>query len=168
MATFEDGSGVAGSNTYITEAILDAYCEARNITPADGDVDAAGVRGSKWLDYTYRPRFQGQRVKLRDQGMEWPRYGVADASGFFVPYNAVPIEIIHAACEATLRELTAPGKLAPDLPRGGNIKEVGAGSAHVVFGANAQAQTTFQTIDGILAALLGSPNPYTARAVRGG
>lgn len=162
----EDGSGVAGANSYATEAVFESYCDDRGITPADGDVEPALVRATQWIDSTYRSRFQGQRVKLREQGLEWPRYGVADSNGFFVPYTAVPVEIIRATCEAAIRELAEAGSLAPDLDRAGNIKELAAGSVRVVYGTNATAQTTFQIIDGILAGLLGAANQFTARAVR--
>jgi hypothetical protein len=162
----ETGVGIANANAYADETTLDTYADDRGITLADGDAEAALVRASQWLDNTYRPRFQGQRVKLRLQGMEWPRYGVADSGGFFVPSDAVPVEIVRATCEAAIRELTEVGSLAPDLDRGGQIKELQAGSVRLVYGANASAQTTFQIIDGILASLLGSPSQYTARAVR--
>lgn len=163
----ETGAGLSNSNSYVSETDLGTYCDDRGITLASGDAEAALVRATQWIDSTYRNRFQGQRVKLRNQNLEWPRVGVADASGFFVPYTEVPIEIVRATCEAAIRELTEAGSLAPDLDRGGNIKELAAGSVRVVYGANATAQTTFQIIEGILAGLLGSPNAFTARAVRG-
>lgn len=163
----EDGTGLSAANSYANEATLSTYCDDRGITLASGDAEAALVRATAWIDSTYRTRFQGQRVKFRLQGLEWPRVGVADMSGFFVPYTEVPIEIVRATCEAAIRELAEAGSLAPDLDRGGNIKELGAGSVRVVYGANATAQTTFQIIDGILAGLLGASSPFTARAVRG-
>jgi hypothetical protein len=59
----------------------------------------------------------------------------------------------------------------PDLDRGGTIKSVKAGSVSVEYAANAQANTTFQLIDGILAPLIGeitSPGgAFTMTTTRG-
>ncbi len=164
----EDGTGLEGANSYASENTLDDYCDARGITLATGDAEAALVRATAWIDNTYRARFSGSRLNGRDQALEWPRSNVYDNAGEAVDDDAVPTEIVNATCEAAIRELTEAGSLAPDLDRGGQIKELGAGSVRVVYGANAPNTTTFQIIDGILAGLLGaSASPFTARAVRG-
>jgi len=163
----EDGTGLANSNSYCSQDDLDTYCDDRSITLAAGNADAALVRATTWIDNTYRTRFQGWPVKLRAQALQWPRIGVFDQNGIYVATDSIPKEIVQATCEAAIRELAEAGSLAPDLDRGGNIKELGAGSVRIVYGANASAQTTFQIIDGILAGLLGSPSAFTARTVRG-
>lgn len=161
----EDGTGLSTANAYCSEATLDTYCDDRGITLASGDAEAALVRATAYIDQTYRNRFQGYRVRYRAQALEWPRALVYDASGFLVPSDAVPVEIVQATCEAAIRELTEAGSLAPDLDR--EVRELQAGSVRLVYGANAKAQTTFQIIDGILAGLLGSTSSITGRTVRG-
>ncbi len=164
----EDGTGLANANSYCSEDTLDTYCDDRGITLADGDAEAALVRATAWIDNTYRTRFAGWQVRLRAQALQWPRIGVYDLNGIYVATDSVPIEIVQATCEAAIRELTEAGSLAPDLDRAGNIKELAAGSVHIVYGANASAQTTFQIIDGVLAGLLGQPSSFNARTVRNG
>jgi len=163
----EDGAGLATANSYVSENDFGTYCDDRGITPATGDAEAALVRATQWIDNTYRNRFPGHRVNGRVQALEWPRGYAYDAFGYAVEDNGVPAEIVQATCEAALRELTETGSLAPDLDRGGQIRELQAGSVRVVYGTNATAQTFFQIIDGILARLLGAKSQYTSKAVRG-
>lgn len=164
--TVEDGTGLAGANSYVSETDFDTYCDDRGITTS-GDAEAALIRGTAWIDNTYRARFPGYRLKYRAQALEWPRANAYDSACNLVASDAVPVEVVNATCEAAIRELTEAGSLAPDLDRGGQIKELGAGSVRIVYGANAPNTTTFQIIDGILAGLLGSTSGFTARTVRG-
>jgi hypothetical protein len=163
----ETGSGVANSNSYVSTGTLETYCDDRAITLASGDEEGALIRATAYLDNTYRTRFPGQRKLFRNQGLEWPRVGVVDMNGFPVADNAIPIEIIRATCEAAIRELAAPGALAPDLERGGSVKRLKAGSVEIEYGTNAASGTIFQIIDGMLSGLIGAPQMYTAAAVRG-
>ncbi len=144
----EDGTGLANANSYASEATLGTYADDRGLTLASGDAEAALIRASQWLDSTYRSRFQGYRVRERAQALEWPRFSVYDASGFLVDSDSVPVEIVSATCEAAIRELTEAGSLAPDLDRGGQIKELGAGSVRIVYGDNAPTSTTYTAING--------------------
>ncbi len=164
----EDGTGLAESNSYVGESDFGVYCDDRGITPATGDAEAALVRATQWIDATYGARFPGSRLNGRDQALQWPRSSASDLSGNLIADDEVPVEVINATCEAALRELTELGSLAPDLDRGGQIKELQAGSVRLVYGSNASATTTFQVIDGILAGLIGgSQVGFTAHAVRG-
>jgi hypothetical protein len=80
----------------------------------------------------------------------------------------IPQEVVQATCEMAIRELIEPGSMMPDLDRGGQVKELAAGSVRIVYGDNALAQTTFQLVDGIMAGLLGSPvASFVGTAVRG-
>ncbi len=163
----EDGTGVAGANSYITETDLSNYADDRSITLAAGDAEGASIRGTQFIE-TYRPRFVGYRTHGRDQGLEWPRTGVLDAQYFPINGNEIPIEIKQATCEAAIRELENPGSMLADLERGGAIKLLKAGSVEIEYGANAAAVTTYRIIDGILSGLLGAIGPsVTATAIRG-
>ncbi len=165
----EDGSGVAGANSYISEDAFDNYCEDHGITPADGDTEAAAIRGTAAIDATYRGRFPGYKIKYREQGLEWPRTVAYDNDGNLIVADQVPIEIIHATCEATIREKAAPGSMMPDLERGGNIKRLKAGSVEIEYAGNAEARSTYTLIDGLLSGILnsGSGGGMFGVAVRG-
>jgi hypothetical protein len=155
--TLEDGSGIAGSNAYVSESDLESYADDRSVTLADGDESAAIVRATIAFDAIYRARFNGYKTHGRNQGLEWPRTAAYDREGYLISGSLIPPEVKAAVCEMAIRELTEPGSMLPDLERGGQINELSAGSVRIVYGANAQATTTFQLIDKMLSGLLGSP-----------
>ncbi len=169
----EDGSGVAGANSYISEDTFDNYCEDRGITPASGDTEAAAIRASTAIDAEYGGSFPGYRVMGRNQGLEWPRLQAYDNQYWLIVGDEVPKEIVQATCEATIRELASPGSMMPDLVRGGNIKrkriKVDAVETETEWAGNAEARTTFTLIRGILARILsgGSGGGLFGVAVRG-
>jgi hypothetical protein len=183
----ETGSGVPGANSYISQATFETYAETHGLSIAgktDDEIESAIIRARSWIDNNYRSRWPGVRTYGSGQTTQWPRkagsyyYGtfvqssylstVTDAEGLPIPINSIPAELIAAAAEAAWRELIKPGSLSPDLPRGGGIKSVRAGSAGVEFFDSAAATTTFQVIDDLLAGLLVSAetSSYTGRAVR--
>jgi len=71
----EDGTGVAGATSYVTEAELTTYATARGVSITSGDRE-------KWLimamDYLESLDFQGLKFNY-DQALQWPRsYVVID------------------------------------------------------------------------------------------
>lgn len=163
----EDGTGLANANSYASEATFEAYCEPRGLTAGSGDVEAALVRATAWLDATYRARYPGVKSNGRSQALEWPRGWAEDADGNAISATEVPIEIVNATCEAALRELSEAGSLAPDLERGGDIRRLKAGSVEIEYGAAAPVATTFAAIDNALSGILKARAAYSGRAVRG-
>ncbi len=164
--TVEDGTGIADANAYCDEDFLDTYTDDRAITLADGDAEAAIIRASAAIDAIYRGRFPGYRTHGRRQGMEWPRVAVYDAEWLPIANNEIPIEIKNAVCEFAIRELIEAGSSMPDLDP--TLRSVQAGSVRLEYAANANPQTIFQLVDGILARLLGpTPSPFVGYATRG-
>lgn len=166
----ETGSGLAGADSYVSEAEFDAYVEARGLTPTAGaDVEAALVRASAWIDWRFAARFSGIRLKGRLQGLAWPRqYGV-DRDGYAVAADAVPVEIKHATIEAALREMAAPGSLAPDVTADSSlVKREKLGSIEVEYAVPTASLSgpVFSQIDGILAPLLGPGGPGMVEIIR--
>lgn len=167
----EDGTGVAGANTYALEADADAYFEARgNTTWTDSTDDKEGalVRATAAIEAKYGSRYPGSRANGRSQPLGWPRTSATDADDEEIADDEIPQELIDAVCEASLRELIEPGSMMPDLDRGGAINRLKAGSVEVEYSGNASATTTYTLIDGILARLLGAAQAsFIGTAVRG-
>ncbi|QAZ45949.1 DnaT-like ssDNA-binding protein [Mesorhizobium sp. Pch-S] len=174
MLIVEDGSGLANAESYVSVSDAVAYAAARALTfpasPTD-KAEAALRRATAYIDNTYRTRFPGQRKEFRLQALEWPRVGVVDMNGFPVTSDEIPVEIVRAACEAAVRELAAPGSLTPDVTPGKVKKRAKVGDIEVEYavggGGVASQQPISPIIDGILAALIGIGQPFTASAVRG-
>jgi hypothetical protein len=165
----EDGTGLAGANSYASEDELDTYTDDRAITLATGDAEAALIRATAAIDAIYGSRFPGYKTNGRDQNLLWPRIYAYDGDGDLIDSDEIPVEIKNATCEAAVRELTTPGSMSPDLERGGGVKRLKAGSVEIEYGSNAEAGTTFSVIDGILSALLGASamSNMFGKAVRG-
>ncbi len=174
MLIVEDGSGLANAESYVSVSDCAAYATARDLafatTPAE-KAEAALRRATAYIDNTYRTRFPGQRKKFRLQALEWPRVGVVDMNGFPVTSDEVPVEVVRATCEAAVRELASPGSLNPDVTPGKVKKRAKVGEIEVEYavgaGGAASQQPISPVIDGVLAALIGMAQPYTATAARG-
>lgn len=168
----EDGGGKADAVSYLSASDFKGYADARGLSydgMSDAQIEQSLVRGTAWIDSTYRSRWPGVRLNGRAQALAWPRSGAVDADGEEIAADEIPSEVLDATAEAAYRELNSPGGLAPDLERGGAITKLQAGSVAVEYSGVAPATTTFTMIDGILASILaggGQSSDFTARAVR--
>lgn len=159
--------------TYSTIADWKTYAAARGQSEVadaeDDDLTAALLRGSEALDGRYQAMFPGVRTDGRDQERAWPRKNangtkVRDQNGEPVPSDEVPDEIIRAAYEMALRELSTPGSLSPDVTPGQRVKSTSEAvgplkeaTEYVVAGNAIDAQRPVLTIvEGILAPLMRS------------
>ena len=92
----EDGTVVAGANSYITRASAIAYAAARGVTLAN--TDATDVLIVKAFDYleSMRSQFKGELVEY-DQPAAWPRAG-ATIEGYDWSSDEIPRQVIAAQC----------------------------------------------------------------------
>jgi hypothetical protein len=97
---------------YGSEAGFTSYAEAAGYDLPEGDIGAALVRGSLYIDGTYGDRFPGYPTGGSEQDRAWPRTAAADRYGLALPADSVPARVEHAAYEAALIELRAPGSLS--------------------------------------------------------
>ena len=113
--TKEDGTGLAGANTYADVADADQYLEntGRICTWQGYDLitrQAALIQGTDYLDQVYRNRYKGTRFSSA-QRLEWPRSNVYDELGNLVAAADIPEEVANAAIEFAFEAAGAP--LAP-------------------------------------------------------
>lgn len=114
---------------------------------------SALLRASQYIDTHYT--FTGAAAAV-DQIREWPRSGVSYRGETF-PSDTTPTAVEYAAYEAALRELEAPGSLAPDYTEAGAIrsqkKAVGPLSTETEYTtatSAAQLRPVISVIDGLL------------------
>lgn len=123
----------------------------------DANRETALRRATTWLDGTYRHQFTGYRVHGREQALSWPRSDVVDVGDYAVDYMTIPPEILHATCEAALRELVVPGSLSPDVTDAAIVVSESVGSISVTYrggGGVAGQRPILTVIDDILSGLL--------------
>jgi hypothetical protein len=153
----EDGTGVAGAESYVTLVVADAYFDARThlalFTTWDAATDAkkegALREASAYLDAKYGAYYKGLTAGAV-QGLLWPRTGAADSAGFAL--QPVPSELQRASCELAARALSEP--LASDDARGGKVKRLKAGSVEIEYADGAPVVTVYGIVDGIMEPLL--------------
>jgi len=154
--------GAADADSYGTLSGALAYHSAMGHgtwTGDDADLETALRRATKWVDRTYRAKFQGSKLNGRDQSLEWPRDGVYDPDGNYVDHETIPIEIETATYEAALRELVSPGGLSPDYTSSASVKREKVGEIEVEYADTSGAssvQPVLTVVDGIISGLLGS------------
>ena len=96
--TVEDGTIVAGADSYASQADFSAYAALMGLT-LTGDAASQEIdmrRAGAYLDRQFT--FVGRPVN-RDQTMEWPRYYEDEIEGVSLPTNEVPVEIVQAQYE---------------------------------------------------------------------
>lgn len=116
----EDGSGVAGANTYASLADGNAYAEARLYVDewnaaTDAQKNAALVMATRMIDSEIQ--FGGYKVDQL-QALQWPRRLCVDPdsdqisafpssgmSGPYLPEDAVPKAVVDATCELAIQLL---------------------------------------------------------------
>ena len=189
----EDGTGLANAESYVSTTTFSEYAGRRGLTfntddPRIGNIEAALVRATEYIDPHYRGRFPGYQAQGRAQSLEWPRIGAyviipddgrSDAfyyanrrdyfflNGiYYIQPNIVPPEIIKATCEAAIRELATPGVLTPDLTREDLVTKFSVGPVSFDYSSNARDNTIFQRLDYVLRALLLPSNAYSGRVSR--
>jgi len=154
----EDGTGVAGAESYVTLAFADAYFGNRthltiavtwNAETDDAKKEGALREASAYLDAKYGAYYKGT-VAGAVQGLLWPRTGAADSADFAL--QPIPSELQRASCELAARALSEP--LASDDARGGKVKRLKAGSVEIEYADGAPVATVYGIVDGIMEPLL--------------
>lgn len=149
----------------------------------DARVDEAIIRASFYLSESFH--WNGRRTfgrnstrdgEERFQALSWPRYGVYDREGAYVPSSgegSIPRALKWATAEVAFYELENPHGLQPVYQQNKTIEMVKAGSASVKFdtgkvnaaGARPRLLVIMDLIGEFVA--VGAGNSMVGTAVRG-
>ena len=155
----EDGTGLAGAQSYVSVAEADVYHLARdNLAWAALTTSAKEIalrRATDYLGQVYNLSWDGKRT-TETQALDWPRLGVLrrgiSASPSYYSFNAIPQAVLIASFELALRSLTLT--LLPDLERR-TLRET-VGPISVSYDPTSSALVKFLVIEGLLRPLLKS------------
>jgi len=97
----EDGSGVAGANSYVTVQELTDYAAARKITLPEDDADKE-VLLIKAMDYldAYEDSYYGDPYYIDDEYLSWPRIYYNQSTG--IPEDLKTAQIVIAIAAQTV------------------------------------------------------------------
>lgn len=159
----EDGTIVAGANSYVALAEATAYFDNRPDTDwTNGTADTrstALIKATDYLVQRFRNRWKGMRIDPA-QTLDWPRREVFpevyfDDLDYEIPEDQVPQEVKDCAIILAAKVL-AGTVLNPDLERGGAIKRAKVDTLEVEYFGRALSRTEFAAINDRLAPLLKS------------
>lgn len=154
----ETGSIVAGATSYASiEQFLDYFTDLGDTSVESRDeldIEVALIKGTAYLDSTYRNSFKGRKV-IATQSLQFPRYGLTE-DGFAVDTRMIPANIIKATCEAANRSFTID--LFKDIKAGeSNVVEKTIGPLTKKWAPGTyQVAITYPLIDKLLAGLVDS------------
>jgi hypothetical protein len=168
--TIEDGSGVAGANSYISAEDARAYAEARGLVlPEAGDDsedDPVEILLMNALDYieSFRAEFQGMKT-TQAQPLQWPRDGVI-LDGYELGYDEIPEELPAAQAQLAVDAYSRP--LMSTGAGREKIRERVEGAVEVEYApsGNSNPQPTFTAARALLAPLLRRGGGFGLSTVR--
>lgn len=162
----ENGTGVAGAESYASVAFASAYWSARtqlalSATWAAGTTakqEGALREASTYIDAVWGQFFRGKR-RGYVQGLLWPRTDALDDTGYELP--DLPTVLQQAVAELAARALSAP--LQADQERVGAVKKtrdkVGALETEVEYFDSGLTRAEYGIVAGMLAPLLNGAQP---------
>jgi hypothetical protein len=192
--TVEDGTVIAGANSYVDVATADAFFEDYGLTlwtttAGDEAKEAALVKGAIYLRQRYRLRWKGSLADAT-QTMDWPRRGVdvpdffdpffrnvhvplAFIDTYFIPENEIPEEVKQAQMFLAFSTLDSTGASSITLqPSFGRMtKREKLGDLEVEYmtgldGGNTKMTTTYWDAEQIIKPYLKPYKPHTGTLVR--
>lgn len=119
----EDGTQVAGANSFVTRAEVIAYASARGVTLPD--TDATDVHAVNAMDYLAAQCFRGS-VALATQALPFPRKGLIDGDDAEGYVFTIPAGIKQAQLQLALDSANGIKLLASSNPTA-EVKRVKVG-----------------------------------------
>lgn len=152
--TVEDGSVVAGANSYASILTINDYHSLRSNTTwtgTDAAKEAAILRAMTYIESLYWHGVRANRI----QPLEWPRGYVVDRDGYAIDSDVVPSQVVHALAEASLREIVSSGATMADESRDDVLTSLEvAGAVKMAWSSGAPTKTEYPIIKAILRGLI--------------
>lgn len=119
MLIIEDGSIVAGANSYVTVQEIKDYADLRGfeLPCTDPSVETLAILA---MDYLQSKCYQGQQVEVNVQPLLWPRQHVY-INGEEFPNNAIPSQLKNAQIELAIAQ-SSISVLQDGTDTGDNVK----------------------------------------------
>ena len=158
--TVEDGTNVAGANSYLSVGDADTYHDDRGNSlwaGADSVKEAALIKATDYLSQRYGARWKYDKTN-DSQALDWPRDGFSDVAS-----NEIPQQLKDATALLALEALSTD--LNPSLSRGGAVKREKVDVIEVEYMDGASSQTARPAIDGLLHSFI-SGSGFNVKVVR--
>lgn len=152
--TLEDGSGIAGANSFIDTTYADGFHAVRGNAAWVGTLTAKEAALAKAFDYLCnekRYRYRGTRTTAI-QRAPFPRTGCSERGGPTLGPTDIPWRVKDA--QAILALIALAGDLEVTLDRGGAVASESVGPISTSYFAGANPERVHTGADGLLEPLL--------------
>lgn len=152
----ENGSLVAGANSFVTVAEARAYADARALTlPAeDPAVEAALIVATDYLE-SLGARFKGEKTDPENQELQWPRECV-NIDGWDVPEDTIPKQLKNAQIQLAIENAAGVDLMPTGDGREVIRKKIDVLETQWAPGSGGNAQPVFAKVQALLAPLMTS------------
>jgi hypothetical protein len=158
----EDGSGVAGANTYATRQDLIEYAALRGLDLSGESVSSLDAALIRAMDYLEAQPWQGERVSST-QALAWPRADVWLHQAQ-LPSTFVPRELVYGQLALAIEARTQDLQPNP-TGKGSVIEETVSGAVTVRYSSDKPAMvTSWSKAQAIIQPLLRRGGLYLTRA----
>jgi len=160
----EDGSIVAGANSYITIAGLVDFLDNYDINLPNNIHDQAHLLQAKDVLESLWAQYKGEMVDPATQSLQWPRKN-ADLFGELIPETTIPQRLIDAQC--WLAYYDHIGYTLEAISNGKIVlrEKVDVIEREYADQGTSLAQPIFKKVDNLLAPLL-NPSSLTLTTIR--
>lgn len=141
----EDGSNVAGANSYATEAQLATYATDRGVTVSG----TASVLLIKAMDALENKNFVGSKANF-NQALQWPRLGV-QIDGYSIASDVIPTDLVSAQIELAL---AIDGGTDPLANQGRETRREKIGELEIEYSSASRAITYLAAAEAKLSSLV--------------
>ncbi len=158
----EDGTGIAGADSYNTTLVIDNYnlahkVDATWIALGDPAKELNARLAAQYMENKYRNRWKSRRTNEL-QGLSFPRAGIHDYDSILIASNAIPQELQDAQSELAIESANNVALLATLTTQTGSIKRelarVGDLVSDITYNAGQSPNPVFQLVDGLLRDLI--------------
>lgn len=159
--TVEDGSGVAGANSYNTVQQIKDYASARgeSLPSTDAEIEALAIQATDYMEQ-FRFDYQGDIVDPL-QALSFPRNGV-EIDGYEYPSTLLPSQLAKAHAQATIEAYTS--ELIPNPSQ--SVKKEKVDVLEVEYQDSSTSAVGFPKVEMLLRPLFSARNPFSIRVVR--
>ncbi len=161
----EDGSIVAGANSYVTLDEVKAFATARGVTlpTVDAEIEPFAVLAFDYIE-SFRVKYQGQKTEP-SQRTEFPRSGVV-VDGYYAPSTEIPWQLKSAQCQAVIEAHETD--LMPNSSPGVKREKVSVLEVEYQLSSNSLTEPpSFPKVDAFLAPPFRAGVGWRPKVVRG-
>lgn len=121
--TVEDGTGVAGANSYVDVAYADGFFLDRGYSEwaaiaTTGEKQALLIQATDYIESLYARRFIGEMTSM-SQPLSWPRTGTDDYRDVAFGVNEIPEALKRAQCLYAIQAKSGPLMPVPEVDASG-------------------------------------------------